>query len=237
MSKHFRDLLVKVTDDKLRVSLAFRQYAAWRKFRDNVVTQNRILTRKYERSSYENVVMFEFFMPLRNEESLRAALDGLFYKDSIKFRLKTINVSDLKKRFAQHMIEIDEDYLERICAWIADRFVGYSINHVSGRFRVGDLRTRVEVLEQEARSPDRYLLDETTASVRFIFPCKSGPETLTNEITGGYKEALREEASLIRWFFNELFVQSILEVVNGEDEIWLLESGIQNQLHIYKAEE
>ncbi len=42
---------------------------------------------------------------------------------------------------------------------------------------------------------------------------------------------------MIRWFFNELFVQSILEVVNGEDEIWLLESGIQNQLHIYKVED
>jgi len=237
MSKHFRDLLVKVTDDKLRVSLAFRQYATWRKFRDNVVTQNRILTRKYDRASYENVVMFEFFMPLRNEESLRAALDGLFYKDSIKFRLKTISAPDLKKQFPPEMIEADEDYLERVCAWIADRFVGYSINHVSGRFRIGELRTHVEVLEQEARSPDRYLVDETTASVRFIFPCKAQPQNLSTEITGGYKEALRQEASLIRWFFNELFVQSILEVVNGEDEIWLLESGIQNQLHIYKVEE
>src|SRR4051812_19154120 len=44
MSKHFRDLLIKVNDDRLRVSLAFRQYATWPKFRDNVVTQNRILT-------------------------------------------------------------------------------------------------------------------------------------------------------------------------------------------------
>ncbi len=154
ISKHFRDLLVKVTADKLRVSLAFRQYATWRKFRDNVVTQNRILTRQYVRSSYDNVVMFEFFMPLRNEESLRAALDGLFFKDSIKFRLKTINESDLKTKFPTHLIEADEDYLERVCAWIADRFVGYSINHVSGRFRVGDLRTRVEVLEEEAKGPD-----------------------------------------------------------------------------------
>src|SRR5436189_5675552 len=106
MSKHFRDLLVKVIDDKIRFSLAFRQYATWRKFRDNVVTQNRILTRQYERSSYENVAMFEFFMPLRNEDSLRAALDGLFYKDSIKFRLKTINDSDLKKRL---LAEIETD--------------------------------------------------------------------------------------------------------------------------------
>lgn len=54
---------------------------------------------------------------------------------------------------------------------------------------------------------------------------------------GGYKEGLLQEASLIRWLFDALFVQSILEVVNGEDEIWLLESGIQNRLYIYKAEE
>jgi hypothetical protein len=235
-SKHFRDLLVKVNDDRLRVSLAFRQYATWSKFRDSVVTQNRILTRQYDRSSYENVVMFEFFMPLRNEASLHAALDGLFYKDSIKFRLKTINAVELKKQFPPHLIEDDEDYLERICAWIADRFVGYSINHVNGRFRVGVLQTRLEVLEREARTPDRYLVDETTASVRFIFPCKTQPQNVSSELNG-YKEAVRQEASMIRWFFNELFVQSILEVVNGEDEIWLLESGMQNQLHIYKVED
>lgn len=174
-----------MTGNKFRVSLAFRQYAAWSKFRDRVVTQNRILTRKYERSSYENVVMFEFFMPLRNEESLRFALDGLFYKDSIKFRLKTINDSELKKRFAPSTLEVDEDYLEGICSWIEDRFVGYSINHVNGRFRIGNLSTRVEVLEKEAKSPDRYLLDETTASVRFIFPCKTAPSARSNALTGG----------------------------------------------------
>jgi len=71
MSKQFRDLLVEVLPDRYRVSLAFRRYATWPQFRDNVVTQNRILTHEYSSSSYENVVMFEFFMPLRNEELLR----------------------------------------------------------------------------------------------------------------------------------------------------------------------
>jgi len=66
LSKQFRDLLVEVSSDKYRVSLAFRRYATWPKFRDSVVTQNRILTHQYSSSSYENVVMFEFFMPLRN---------------------------------------------------------------------------------------------------------------------------------------------------------------------------
>lgn len=237
ISKQFRDLLVKVSPDKYRVSLAFRQYATWPKFRDNVVTQNRILTHEYSGSSYENVVMFEFFMPLRNEESLRVALDGLFFKDSITFRLHTIDEVDLKRQFPKQLIEIDEEYFERICAWLADRFVGYSISPVSGRFRVGELKSRAEVLAQEANTPDRYLADETTAAVRFIFPCKGKPPATGTPLSGGYEEALREEAASIRWFFNQLFVQSILEVVNGEDEIWLLESGMQNQLHIYKVKD
>lgn len=237
ISKQFRDLLVEVSPEKYRVSLAFRRYATWPKFRDNVVTQNRILTHEYASSSYENVVMFEFFMPLRNEELLRFALDGLFFKDSITFRLHTIDEADLKHQFPKQLTESDEAYFERICAWLADRFVGYSISPVSGRFRIGNLKTRAEVLTQEASTPDRYLADETTASVRFIFPCKGNPPSKGGTILGGYEEALREEAASIRWFFNQLFVQSILEVVNGEDEIWLLESGMQNQLHIYRMKD
>jgi len=105
LSKQFRDLLVEVSSDKYRVSLAFRQYATWPKFRDNVVTQNRILTHDYSGSSYENVVMFEFFMPLRNEESLRVALDGLFFKDSITFRLHAIDEGELKQHFPKYRLK------------------------------------------------------------------------------------------------------------------------------------
>lgn len=90
---------------------------------------------------------------------------------------------------------------------------------------------------------DRYLVDETTAIVRFIFPCgkpirrKSGsvadfddPERDSTDQDG------REEAKKIRWFFNALFVQSVLQVVNGEAEIWMVESGLQNRLHIWRVE-
>ena len=67
-------------------------------------------------------------------------------------------------------------------------------------------------------SGGRYLIDETTAVTRFIFPC------------GG-------DAQVIRWFFEALFVQSIIQVVNGEAEIWMVESGLVNQLHIWKVAE
>lgn len=46
-----------------------------------------------------------------------------------------------------------------------------------------------------------------------------------------------EDAATIRWFFRALFVQSILQVVNGEDEIWMVESGMRNRLHIWRVEE
>lgn len=46
-----------------------------------------------------------------------------------------------------------------------------------------------------------------------------------------------QEANLIRWFFRQLFVQSILEVVNAEDEIWLLETGMRDRLHIWRAKD
>lgn len=45
------------------------------------------------------------------------------------------------------------------------------------------------------------------------------------------------EAAVIRWFFWLLFVQSILQVVNGQDEIGMLESGIRNRLHIWRMED
>ena len=50
----------------------------------------------------------------------------------------------------------------------------------------------------------------------------------------GLAEA-KDEAARIRWFFYILFVQSIVEIVNGEDEIWLLESGFKNKLHIWRV--
>jgi hypothetical protein len=87
---------------------------------------------------------------------------------------------------------------------------------------------------------DRYLIDETTAIVRFIFPCGKplrrppadfdDPEPDHSDTTG------LEEAKHVRWFFKALFVQSIIQVVNGEAEIWMVESGSRNRLHIWRVE-
>ena len=90
---------------------------------------------------------------------------------------------------------------------------------------------------------DRYLIDGTTAIVRFIFPCGTPrriapgvardfdiPESAINDDSG------IAEANQIRWFFNVLFVQSIIQVINGEAEIWMVESGMRNRLHIWRVE-
>jgi hypothetical protein len=221
-SKQFNELLVRV-GDSYRVHGIFGQFSNWAKFRERVVTQKRKLVRAYTSSIFESVVVFEFFMPLRNEEYLRGALDSLFFKDSVITRLRVMETTHQKHVHDHFPIRDDEPknlYFERMSGWVADKFVGYSIHHVSGRFRLGALRTREESLKQEVQIGERYLVDETTAVVRFIIPCD---------------KTIVEEANRIRWFFTELFVQRIIEAVAGEDEIWLLESGLHNRLHIWRA--
>jgi hypothetical protein len=88
----------------------------------------------------------------------------------------------------------------------------------------------------------RYLVDETTAVVRFIIPCTPSSSCEAPDkgklagqlLLDGTKT--RAEENRIRWFFSNLFVERISEVVGGEDEIWVLESGMRNQLHIWRSE-
>ena len=92
-----------------------------------------------------------------------------------------------------------------------------------------------------------YLADETTAVVRFIFPIgKSRPLQTSNRSKIDYaglfsseneiEEADRNESNLVRWFFAKLFVQAIVETVDGEAQIWMVESGMNSRLYIWKNE-
>jgi hypothetical protein len=237
LSKQFRGLLIPTGEGHFRISTVFRQFSTWKKFKDKVVTQNRNLGRSYNEICFENVVIFEFYMPLRNEEYLRQTLDSLFYKDSVLFRLKLIKPSDLHAVFPKNSDEDEAKYFERICQFISEKFVGYSVNHVNGRYKATDIKTMQEAFKGGAASAERYLVDETTAVVRFIFPCKAETEETQNNLPTKETPSAEQEADLIRWFFRQLFVQSILEVVNAEDEIWLLETGMRNRLHIWRAKD
>jgi hypothetical protein len=225
-----------------RVREVFRRFTTWERFQAHV-TQTRHVAADYTASTFDTVLLFEFFMPLTNEGYLRTALDALFYKDSIMARLKSAGAEKVKAHFPIKEGEVETAYLERVCVWISCKFVGYSISHVNGRYRAGELKSMQGAHEAVSKVSGRYLVDETTAIVRFIFPCGKPTENKFLS-TGDYFEKLpgdgeaetEDEAARIRWFFYILFVQSIVEIVNGEDEIWLLESGFKNKLHIWKAQ-
>lgn len=229
-SKQFGSLLIEISpgSTSYRVSHTFRRFNSWQKFRDEVVSQKRKLSRMYHPLGFQRVMSFEFFMPLRNEEWLKEALDSLFFKEQILLRLKVIKRPELESKFLKQGAESEDSYFERLCKWISNTFGGYSISHVSGRFKAGDLRTRKQVAEAVAEGNGRYLVDETTAVVRFLFPCGKVEDP---------EEQSEKTAGQIRWFFNKLFVETILEAVNGEDEVWLLEGGFRSQLQVFRAED
>ena len=167
-SKQFRELTVPVDSSRYRVGESFRPYATWDRFRDHV-TQMRRVSADYTSIAYDSLMMFEFFMPLTNEGQLRTVLDALFYRDSILARLRTVDLSELEEHFARLDDEHADSYLGRVCDWVADRFGGYSITHVNGRFRASEVLSLRAAAELQERG-GRYLIDETTAIVRFIFP-------------------------------------------------------------------
>ena len=188
-------------------------------------------------------MIFDFFMPLTNEAHLRTALDALFYKDMIVKRLKALDSGALSQRFPKESGEANGAYFERLCDWVARHFVGYSISNVAGRFRMQKLMTMMQAASFEEAGA-RYLADETTAIVRFIFPCGDPLKKQPPESTQDYDDPTYlaigddagKDADRVRWFFKALFVRSILQVVNGEAEIWMIESGLRNRLHIWRVE-
>lgn len=240
-TKWLESLLVPVEKDQVRVSESFRAYSTWESFRA-LATQVRRVSSQYKSLTYDNVIIYEFFMPLTNEGHLRTALDSLFYKDTILLRLRTLERHKLEAHIPRNKGEPDEIYLERLCKWVSTRFGGYSISHVSGRFKAAPLATMEEVAAIH-KEGGRYLIDETTAVVRFIFPCGKpktiGPPLSSRNFEDDEADAPPEEpddAKVVRWFFGVLFIQSIIQVVNGEDEIWMVESGMRDRLHIWRIE-
>ena len=213
-SKQLRPLVIETSPGMYRVGEAFRRYSEWERFRRHV-TQMRPTSGDYKHTRFQVVRVYEFFMPLSNENYLRCALDSLFYLESIEAQLRTIPPVELESNFPRIAGEADPDYRKRQCSWISDHFGGYSIYHVSGRYRAMALSRHADVIDPTIR----YLVDETTAVTRFIFPC-----------------ATVDEARTVAFFFERLFVAAIIEMVNGEDEIWMVESGFENQLHIWRVD-
>jgi hypothetical protein len=240
-SKQFKQFVLDAGTNSYRISESFRPFAKWEAFQRHV-TQVRRVSSDYTLFRHDSVLVFEFFMPLTNETHLRTALDALFYQDTILSRLRAIQRQTLNAQFPEVAGETEDKYFGRLCEWLAKRFQGYSITTVSGRFRAQDLMSITEAATIEENG-DRYLIDETTAIVRFIFPCGTpvkravgAADSFEDLDPDSKNRSGEEEAKTIRWFFNALFVQSIIQVVNGEAEIWMVESGIRTRLHIWRVE-
>jgi hypothetical protein len=216
-SKQFKNILEDIGGGNYRMRERFRVYQDWKKFKQ-LVTQVKAAPSKYTPTTFKEVVCYEFYMPLAHEGALKTILDSLFYKDILVARLKyRIGVEKLKPYFMYDLTDTDDTFLEKVVSFIEGKFGGYSIYHVVGRFRAGKVLTQDEA-GQKSKVGAKYLVDETTAVTRFVFPC--------NE----------KEADAVRFLFEELFINPITEQVSGEDEIWVVESGSRNQVKVWKPQ-
>ncbi len=240
-SKWIRPLLKESKKGEFHVTEALRPYMTWDSFHRNIASQVVRTYSDYKALTYASVSVFDFLMPLANEGHLRTALDALFYRDTISSKLRSIGLDEVKKHFDRNSGESDDDYVNRACEWVSDKFGGYSIHHINGRFRAAPLMTLAEAADAQ-KEGGRYLIDETTAVVRFIFPCGEPEEgaaaAASKSETGQARQStVTKEHENTGWFLRALFVESILQVVNGEDEIWMLESGMRNSLHRWVIED
>lgn len=182
------------------------------------------MSARYDRSCYREVVTYEFFLPLTRESELRQALDELFFADTVRRRLEDVGSERLQDWVPRHEAESASSYLDRIVGMVSDRFGGYSITHVNGRYRSGPLVSRHSAAERFA-SGERYLVDETTAVVRFTIPVEPSGVRYDgdfDEVDDAVDPArFAEDVALIHHLFFATFVEAVVHDVSGEDEIWL----------------
>ena len=199
--------------------------------------KNTLFGAPYQKYVHEDVIAYEFFLPLSCEDILRRALDRLFYQDTIVARLRQIGLSQVETIFGRLEGESDDQYLKRISVLAGETFIGYSVSHVSGRFRADALMSRKDAAELEETGTS-YLVDETTAVVRFILPLQA---TVITSETGALpledSTDLESEMKQTEWFFHNLFVHAVTQATTDQDQIWLLESGRRNRLFRFVAPE
>ena len=199
----------------------------------NLVSQKEHILPRYERNSYERLVTYEFLLPLTKEDTLRRALDQLFYRDTLERRIQQLRPQALAEAVPRGENEANGMYISRVAEIVSRMFGGYSVSHVGGRFLAAPLAT------QQAAIGQRYVIDETTAIVRFIIPCectKMGHGEAFDATAAATIDdrKLREEVSRIRILFFNIFVEAVADAVLEEDEIWLLESAAnRSKLYIW----
>jgi len=226
LSKHFDAYVERVSPGVYRVLPEFKR-VPWVEFQE-IVTQVRHPFAKYNRATYQAVVVYDFLMPLTREDKLRRALDELFFRDTLERRIKEVGLETLANTIPREMGDTDTEYVGKVIGFIDDRIGGFSISHVSGRFRTGAILTRQQSAQQLAKDIP-YLIDETTAVVRFIVPCQSsktthGVDFELGELPQALDQEIKLEIQRIRTIFFELFVEALVPTIRGEKLIWMLET-------------
>ena len=181
----------------------------------------------YVRASYEKLVIYDLLMPLTREDKLRHALDELFYRDTLERRLLELGLDTMAQSIPREAGESDATYASRVIDFIADRIGGFSVSHVSGRYRARRIATR-EASIADGSVVEPYLQDETSAVVRFIVPCLSskvvhGADFIWGAVEPAMTDDVMREVRQIRAVFLELFVESLVPTIRGERRIWVLE--------------
>jgi hypothetical protein len=180
-----------------------------------------------------SILIYEFFMPLSREDRLREALDNLFYRDTIEQRIQEIGISRIRDGLKLSS-DYSEDKIRQLVFDFMERTIGgYSIYMVSGRYRADVLASRGEVATRPfAYGP--YIVDETTAIVRFILPVETDAGKFEyGKILEPASMAIgtKKRAELMSWLFLNFFAEALIRVVRKEDEIWLLESGMRSAFY------
>lgn len=237
LGKWLGEVVERWPSGRLAVLPRFWRYTEQR-FLD-LATQRRRPRANYHRYRCGEIVNYEFLLPLTREDELRRALDALFYADTIEYRLREVGLGKVTRYIFRYPNESDTVYIDRVRGLVSDLFGGYSISHVSGRFRAADIVSREEAARILA-ADGRYLIDETTASVRFMVPIQA-TKVVGHELADNYFEGTEpppeavEEILIVHELFFDLFVEAIVELVNGEDAIWLVEeAGGQRTLYVWE---
>ena len=192
--------------------------------------QKRSLFAEYARNLTRSVLVYEFFMPLAHEGLLREALDNLFYRDPVEQRIREIGQDRIREELNLPDTLSDSEVEQYVIQFIQDTIGGYSLSLVSGRFRIGSISTWEDVASRSFTS-GRYLVDETTAVVRFILPVDIHETPIQRDMFEPTPIDAGQAAAQVRWLFLSFFAEAIVSGVNKEDEIWLLESGMESALY------
>ena len=198
-----------------------------------LLDQKKRLFADYVLEVSSSVLIYEFFMPLTREDRLREALDNLFYRDTIEQRIQEIGIPGIRAG-----LKLSPDYSEdkirgMVFDFIESTIGGYSIYLVNGRYRADVLASRAEVVSRPFSSGP-YIVEETTAIVRFILPVETDAGKFEHGKILEPASAVsgtKKRAELLSWLFLNFFAEALIRVVQKEDEIWLLESGMRSAFY------